>query len=59
MKQYDHEPTMMELFEQLKEEYAYIPDFLPSFMRLPIIRDVVGGPLKQAMVENVIDMMLV
>lgn len=58
MKQYDHEPSMMELFDQLKEEYAYIPDFMPSFLRLPIIRDVIGKPIKEAMVENVIDMML-
>lgn len=57
MKQYDHEPTMTELFAQLEKEYAYVPDFLPPITRAPIIKHVAGKFIKKAMVDNVIDMM--
>ena len=58
MKTYDHEPTIAELFDQLEEEYATIPDFLPAFLRWPVIRKLVGPIVKKAMIDNVIHGML-
>ena len=46
MKQYDHEPTIFELTLQLKEEYAYIPDFMHA--------EALPGNIKEAILDNMV-----
>lgn len=54
MKQYDHEPSMVELFDQLREEYAYKPDFIPD-IKVPIIGKKITKGIIAGMVETTIE----
>lgn len=57
MKQYDHEPTMTELFDQLREEYAYKPDFIPD-IPIPVLGKKIVKGIIAGMVETTIEGML-
>ena len=54
MKEYDHEPSMTELFDQLREEYAYKPDFIPE-IKIPIIGKKITKAIVAGMVESTIE----
>ena len=54
MRKYDHEPSMTELFDQLKEEYAYKPDFIPD-IKIPILGKVITKKIVEGMVESTIE----
>lgn len=54
MKEYDHEPSMTELFDQLREEYAYKPDFIPD-IKIPIIGKKITKAIIAGMVESTIE----
>ncbi len=57
MKEYDHEPTMVELFDQLREEYAYKPEFIPN-IPIPILGKKITRGIIAGMVETTIEGML-
>lgn len=57
MKQYDHEPTMTELFDQLGKEYAYAPDFIP-IAKKPIIGKFISKMIGKQMIETFIEGLL-
>ena len=54
MKEYDHEPSMTELFDQLREEHAYKPDFIPD-IKIPIIGKKITKAIIAGMVESTIE----
>ena len=54
MKEYDHEPSTTELFDQLREEYAYKPDFIPD-IKIPIIGKKITKAIIAGMVESTIE----
>ncbi len=54
MKEYDHEPSMTELFDQLREEYAYKPDFSRD-NKIPIVGKKITKAIIAGMVESTIE----
>lgn len=57
MKQYDHEPTLEELFAQLAKEDAFLPSFIPP-IKVPIMGKFIEGKIKEGMTESVITSLL-
>lgn len=57
MKQYDHEPTMTELFDQLAAEDAFLPEFIPA-IRIPIAGKIISKMIKKGLVNTLADTML-
>ena len=57
MKQYDHEPTIEELLDQLEKEDMVLPDFLPK-IKIPIIGKIIEKKMKSAMRDALANTML-
>lgn len=47
MKQYDHEPTMSELLDQLEKEMK-LPNFIPE-VKIPILKGGINKMIKKGM----------
>lgn len=57
MKQYDHEPTLYELAQQLEEEYAFTPPFIPD-IKIPILGKIIKRKILKNMVNSFVNFLL-
>ena len=57
MKTYDHEPTLYELANQLEEEYAYVPGFIPD-IKIPILGKIIKKKITQGMTASFINFLI-
>lgn len=57
MKTYDHEPTLYELVQQLEEEDAFVPDFIPD-IKIPILGKFIKKKIVKGMVGSFVNFLL-
>ncbi len=57
MKQYDHEPTISELLDQLQKEDMEIPSFMPQ-IKIPVVGKIINNKIKESLRDTYVNLII-